>query len=139
MLPIILFSHGSYANATKDTAEMIVGELKDVYTLGLHPGGSISDLEKELSAIIEQYNGEVIILCDILGGTPSNITFKLKQSYENIISYTGFNLPIILELVFNRDGKTEEIKEIIEATYSSSLHEIRKVAVREQKENIMDL
>lgn len=139
MLPIILFSHGTYAKATKDTAEMIVGKLEDVYTLGLHPGGSISDLEKELSTIIEKHNGEVIVLCDILGGTPSNITFKLKQSYENIISYTGFNLPIILELVFNRDGKTEEIKELIQTTYSSSLHEIKKVAVVEQQENIMDL
>lgn len=139
MLPLILFSHGSFSKATKETAEMIVGNLEEVYVLSIETGSSISDVEEKLENLVKEYNGEVLILCDILGGTPSNITFKMKQKYSNILSYTGFNLPVVLELVFNRSGATEQIKELIETTFNSSLNEIQYVEKVENDSLDLDL
>lgn len=139
MLPIVLFSHGKYAIATKETAEMIVGDLEKVHVLSLEPGGSVTGLEADLEAIIARNEGEVIVLCDILGGSPSNITFKLKQKYPSIISYTGFNLPVVLELIFNRNGTKNEINQIIKSTFTNSLNEIKCVDLEETNSSIMDL
>jgi|SRR5699024_8658431 len=139
MLPIVLFSHGNYSQATKETAEMIVGDLEEVYTLAIKVGSSISEAENDLEGIVQKYNGNIIVLCDILGGTPSNITFKLKQKYKDMVCYTGFNLPLVLELIFNRSGETKDIKEMIRTTYSEGLHEIEYIELRQDNDSFMDL
>lgn len=139
MLPIVLFSHGSYSAATKETAEMIIGDLEKVYVLSVEVGSSVTQVEEELENIIKEYNGDVIVLCDILGGTPSNISFKMKQKYKNVLAYTGFNLPVVLELIFNRDGTTQDIKDVIEMTYSNGLNEIKYVTTEKNNNAIVDL
>lgn len=139
MIPIVLFSHGNYSKASKETAEMIVGGLEEVYSLAIKVGGSISEVENQLENIAQEYNGNIIVLCDILGGTPSNITFKLKQKYKNMICYTGFNLPLVLELIFNRSGKKEDVKELIRTTYSEGLHEIKYIEAEQENDSFMDL
>jgi PTS system mannose-specific IIA component len=69
-----------------------------------------SDSEEIHRAIAEKINtlntGEgVIILTDMFGGTPSNISLSfLKDEMVEVI--TGVNLPMVLAIAQNREGCT---------------------------------
>jgi PTS system mannose-specific IIA component len=50
-------------------------------------------------------NGQIIILTDLFGGTPSNITFPfVKEGKVEVI--TGMNLPILMYLEMNAEEKS---------------------------------
>ena len=51
--------------------------------------------------------------------------------------YTGFNLPVLLELLLNRELPTEAIKEKLEEVYKETFIDInKKLSVKEEEEEI---
>lgn len=105
---IMVITHGEFGIELVKSAEMIMGEQDDVVALGLRPGESVDDLRNEASQKIEEFSNlgkEVIICCDVLGGSPSNIAFYLASKYQ-ILFFTGVNMPLLIELF--QGYKTEE-------------------------------
>lgn len=100
MMKVIIVSHGGLAKAILESAEMIVGKIDDVTTLGLYQGESIENislkLEKELLASEELE--ETLVLTDMYFGSPFNIATSLGQKY-NFRHITGFNLPVLIEIL----------------------------------------
>lgn len=101
MIGIVLASHGKFAEGMKDAAEMLFGPLKQVTCVSLEPGQAAEDFQKRLSEAIHEVdegNG-AIILCDVLGGTPSNRAAFLMSKVDVI---AGVNLSLLLELLGQR-------------------------------------
>ena len=69
---IILITHGKLGAEVKGSAEMIAGELKNVYSLSLMEGTDPMDLAMELKELLDKAPDDTIILTDLFGGTPSN-------------------------------------------------------------------
>lgn len=117
MIEIIIVSHGDYASAMLESAELIVGEQEHVYTFGLHLGESVDELREKISETIDkvQQNGEVLVLTDMFSGSPSNIVVSLMQRYS-FKHITGMNLPILLEILLSRNSVSskELYKDVIE-------------------------
>lgn len=103
MLEIIIVSHGDYAKAMLESAELILGEQKHVYTFGLHQGESVDELREKISETIEkvQQDGEVLVLTDMLSGSPFNAVASLMKNYS-FKHITGVNLPVLLEILLSR-------------------------------------
>ena len=64
---------------------------------------------------------QILILTDLFGATPSNITQKLLQKYQNaknikIKAVSGLSLPMLLKVIFyrnqNEDNKETELEQL---------------------------
>jgi len=115
MLGIVLISHGSMADGMIDSAGMLFGEagLTQVNSVSLYPEDNPEDFDVKLTAAIEEVNtGDgVVVLADLLGGTPCNrATYKCSEDVQVI---TGMNLPLFLELLGLRMGGAVEYSSLI--------------------------
>ncbi len=107
MIGVLITTHGNLGDELIKAAEMIKGNLKGVIHVSVDQTKSIEDIKKEISTTIKKLdNGRgVLILTDLFGGTPSNISLSfLKEGKVEVV--TGVNLPMLLKLADIKDSMT---------------------------------
>ncbi|MDU5105108.1 PTS mannose/fructose/sorbose family IIA subunit [Clostridium sp.] len=134
---VILISHGYFAKYAMDSAEMIIGKQENYKVISVTDDKDLEDVIKELE---DSYNvlskgREVIILTDIFGGTPCNATSRLILSGKKLTAYTGFNLPVLLELLLNRDKPLNEVKLNLEKVHNETFISISDKVLNEFNED----
>lgn len=105
MIGIILASHGNFAKGILQSGEMIFGKQENVQAVTLDPSEGPDHLRAKLvNAIATLENQkEVLILIDLLGGTPFNQAYALLHDHEDTWAVvTGLNLPMLLEAFGSR-------------------------------------
>lgn len=102
---IVIASHGDLAEGMLDAMHLLTGDQEAVCAVGLKPGSSPEEFREKLSKAIDEVDqGEgVLVLVDLFGGTPSNST-ALLFGREDLRAVAGVNLPMLLEVVLDRDG-----------------------------------
>ncbi|WP_352404618.1 PTS sugar transporter subunit IIA [Sporanaerobacter acetigenes] len=95
---IIVTSHGELAKYTVKTLELILGDLDNIDYLCLGESEGLESYKKRLEDKISD-DDNYIILADIIGGTPSNAAYILKQHFNNVEVIVSFNLPLIISLL----------------------------------------
>lgn len=121
---VILVSHGMLAQGLFNSASLIFGEdIENIAYLCLEPGDSPDDFKTELSKFLEEYRTQIIVLADLFGGTPSNCFISAINTAKNKCNaVTGMNLPMLLEILSNRAGKTTgELSDIAESSGKESI------------------
>ncbi len=110
----LLVTHGHLGRELVSIAEMIVGEFNHLGAVSI---GWHDDIEESSQALaqalksIDQGKG-VIILTDMFGGTPSNISIPfLEEGRVEIV--TGVNLPMVIKLA-SQNGD-ESLQELVRA------------------------
>ncbi len=118
MVQLIVVSHGSFSKALLESAQLIVGEQEGVQTFGFHLGDDIDELRSNIAEAIEtaQKKGEVLVLTDMLSGSPFNASASLMEKYS-FQHLTGINFVIFLEILTTRDTRTA--RELVEMAVSS--------------------
>ncbi|MCD6215081.1 MAG: hypothetical protein J7J46_08970 [Candidatus Desulfofervidus sp.] len=103
MVGIVLVTHCNLGKALIEAAHFISGNLKNIKAV------SITDESPEAlrmaitKAIQEVDEGRgVLILTDMFGGTPSNLSFSFLEPGE-IEVVTGVNLPMFLSAINRQD------------------------------------
>ena len=99
MIGVLITTHGNLGNELIHAAEMIKGPLKDVMHVCVEQNKGVEDVKKEISSAIKKLDkGKgVLILTDLFGGTPSNISLSfMKEGKVEVV--TGVNLPMLLKL-----------------------------------------
>lgn len=121
MVGIVLASHGKFAEGILDAAQMLFGEVEQVACVSLQPGMSPEDYQGCLAQAAEEVDtGEgSIILCDILGGTPSNRAAFL-MSRMNVVA--GINLALFIELLGQRLDGELNITDLVEIGRQGMAH-----------------
>lgn len=112
---IVLLSHGKYNQGILDSHNMIIGESKQIYSLSLTD--SVDEFSEQLNTIINQLleKGDVLVLCDLKGGTPYNkITEKKLMNPNKIHIISGMNLPMLIEVSLKLEQNIE-IEALIES------------------------
>jgi mannose PTS system EIIA component len=107
MVGVLLMTHGHFAEVLISTAEEIVGPIENIKAVSVNAEDDVETIKGIISTVMQEVDqGDgVIMLTDMFGGTPSNIGLSfLSQDEVEII--TGVNLPIVLKLARERDGKT---------------------------------
>jgi PTS system mannose-specific IIA component len=111
MIGIVVVAHFNLAREMVAATELIVGKLEQFKDVGIVPDEDVDKIRKQLiSALKEVDSGEgVIILTDMFGGTPSNISLSfLEEGKVEVVS--GANLPMLIKLATFRQGK--ELREL---------------------------
>ncbi|HBN05151.1 PTS sugar transporter subunit IIA [Acidilutibacter cellobiosedens] len=115
MVGIILISHGYFAREALKSAEMIVGRQEKIKAISVVPGMDLNETVNKLKQAVNEVkeNAGAIIMTDIIGGTPSNASSILTASLNNILVISGFNMPMLLEILTSRNKNIAEISENI--------------------------
>lgn len=107
MIGILIASHRQLGDALIDCAEFILGERPEALTsVSIDLKESAPDLRSKIEKGIRQVDQKqgVLILTDMFGGTPSNLSYSfLEEGQIEVIS--GVNLPILLKAVGQRSSK----------------------------------
>lgn len=112
MIGVVLATHGDLGRALIGAMEMIVGEQQRVAALSLQIADRIEDASARLQAAVaaaDEGDG-VLVLTDMLGGTPSNLCLALIGGPQTVEVVSGVSLPMLLKAVqARRDGALPEI------------------------------
>ncbi len=118
MIGIIIVTHAGLAGELVQAAELILGSQAAVASLSIGRDTSVDAARKTLEAELSRVGADgdgVLILTDLFGGTPTNISTELmKEGAVEIL--TGVNLPMLIKGFSLRnshdlDGLTAELKE----------------------------
>lgn len=107
MIGVLITTHGNLGSELIKATELIRGSLKGIIHVSVDQTKGVEDLKREISTAIKKLDqGQgVMILTDLFGGTPSNISLSfLKEGKVEVI--TGVNLPMLLKLPDMREGMT---------------------------------
>lgn len=99
MVGVLIITHGNLGYELIQAAELIKGRMDGVLAISVDPTKGVEELKKEISSSIKKVNkGKgVLILTDLFGGTPSNLSLSfLKEGKLEVIS--GVNLPMLLKV-----------------------------------------
>jgi PTS system mannose-specific IIA component len=100
MIGVVIVTHCRLAEELIAAARLVVGEeLKQFQPVSIGPTEGTEDIrEKIIGAIRKVDEGQgVLILTDMYGGTPSNISLSFLEE-KKIEVITGVNLPMLLKL-----------------------------------------
>jgi len=116
MVGIVVVAHIQLAEELLKAAEMITSsELDNFRTVSINPSDDPDHArEKVLKAAKSVDTGDgVLILVDMFGGTPSNLSLSLLAKGKTEI-VTGVNLPMIIEAVTkSRKATLDELINIL--------------------------
>ena len=99
MIGLVLVTHGRLAEELRLAMEHVVGPQRAVATVCIGPDDDVEDCRqviRERIASVEQGDG-VVVLTDILGGTPCNLAASLADK-ERVDVIAGVNLPLLVKL-----------------------------------------
>jgi mannose PTS system EIIA component len=107
MIGIVIVTHCNLGQELIRSAEFIGGRLGQARAVSLNPGDPDESLRERIAQAIDQVNtGDgVILLTDMFGGTPSNISLSFLAD-EKVEVVTGVNLPMLVGLASKRKGKS---------------------------------
>src|SRR4030043_1151739 len=100
MVGVVVVTHCHLGKELISAAELVVGEeLKQFQAVSIDPKEGSEEIRgKIISAIRKVDAGQgVLILTDMYGGTPSNISLSFLEE-KRIEGITGGNLPMLLKL-----------------------------------------
>jgi PTS system mannose-specific IIA component len=103
MIGLLIVTHCDLGKELLNAAEFIVGRIEAVDTIAITETSGTELLRKKIEAkvgALDKGDG-VLILADMFGGTPSNLSLSfLKEGKIEVL--TGVNLPMIIASVQNR-------------------------------------
>lgn len=104
LIGIVAVSHCRLAEEMVRVAELITGRLDACKTLAFLPDQPVETMTRQLrDAIREVDQGKgVLVLTDLFGGTPTNISLSLMGPKVEVIC--GMNLPMLIKLASCRNG-----------------------------------
>lgn len=118
MKALIVTSHGALCKGLLETAEMLVGKLENTFSLSLDGEGITKfseSMDKLINDLKDDYD-EILILCDLKGGTPYNESMKYFLMNQDVVKIVaGVNLPMFVEVYMQLQ--------------SLSLEELQKLAI----------
>lgn len=106
MIGGVVVTHGQFARELVNAAETIVGEIRHIAAVSIGWHDDVETAREAIKAAIDQVNdgSGVLVLTDVLGGTPTNIAASF-MGIEQIEIVTGVNLPMVIKLASQSQGE----------------------------------
>lgn len=115
MIGVVVVAHFKLAREMVAATELIVGKQNQFMYVDIFPDEEVEQIKGRVVQAIKGVNAGdgVIILTDMFGGTPSNISLSfLEEGKVEVV--TGVNLPMLIKLVtYRQDKKLSELAEFI--------------------------
>lgn len=104
MLSLVIVTHGNLALEFKNALEHVMGPQENVFPFCILPTDDIEKRRNELMDLFKaQQDGQgIVVLTDMFGGTPSNLSLSLLDK-ANVEVIAGVNLPMLIKLASIRN------------------------------------
>ncbi|MEW5806260.1 MAG: PTS sugar transporter subunit IIA [Acidobacteriota bacterium] len=124
MIGVVVVTHSRLAEELVEATRRIVGEAAQLHAVSIDWNDDVEKARKLIQEGIKKVdNGEgVLILTDMFGGTPTNIslTFLEKGRVEIV---TGVNLPMLIKYTTLKDlGNLEDLASRLKEQGMKSIH-----------------
>jgi PTS system mannose-specific IIA component len=108
MIGIVVVTHGRVAEELVQAARAIVGEIPAITAVSIGWSDDVSVAKEAIAqALAEVGGGDALILTDMFGGTPTNLSLPFLSPRLEIV--TGVNLPMLIKLTTLREGDLLEV------------------------------
>jgi PTS system mannose-specific IIA component len=116
MIGLVLVTHGKLAEEFRHAVEHVVGPQKFIETISIGPEDDMDQRRQDIvDAVARADDGYgVIILTDMFGGTPSNLSISVMESGKTEV-IAGMNLPMLIKLAGVRSDNNME-RALVEAS-----------------------
>ncbi len=103
MIGIVIVAHGGLAREFLATVEHVVGKQDHVATVAIQPEDSRPAKQREICEAADSVDqgGGVVVVTDMFGGSPSNLSLVACGRANRRILY-GANLPMLIKLFKSR-------------------------------------
>lgn len=106
MVGLVIATHGKLGEEILNAVEMIIGPVRNARAVSVSRESSLEDvrlaIEESIAVVGTEGNG-VIIMTDLFGGTPANVSLTFLEP-EQVEVMTGINLPMALKFFNSQDG-----------------------------------
>jgi len=111
---IIIVTHLDYGSALLRAAEMIAGPVQDCTCIQVDSSLEVGETVSRLKEAVDRLNNGkgVLVLTDMFGGTPTNLSLSLLGSRADVEVLTGVNLPMLLRVLSNRKLELAKMAEL---------------------------
>ena len=112
---VVIVTHYGLAEEFLHAVDLIVPDAPKFHTVAIEPGQGVDEMRATLeAALTAAENGSgVLVLTDMFGGTPSNISLSFLENRE-VEVVTGVNLPMLIKLATVSDEMPlEELARLI--------------------------
>jgi len=102
MIGLVVVAHAGLARELLNAAQMIVGPIPLAEAVGIETGAAVEAIREEIAGAIERVGAEgVVIMTDMFGGTPSNMSLSFLED-GRVEVLTGVNLPMLIKFAGDR-------------------------------------
>ena len=124
MIGILIVTHEKLGDVLIDAAEFILGEKPQaVEPVSINLDENVELLRGRIEKAIKKvnHNRGILILTDMFGGTPSNLSYSfLEEGRVEVL--TGVNLPIVIKAITARENqKLAELAQNLETYGKKSI------------------
>jgi len=105
MVGIVIVTHARLADELLQAAELILGPQRTVETVSIGRDLALDVAKKQVQDAVDRTSadgGGTLILTDLFGGTPTNVSAEFLQDGEVEI-LTGVNLPMLIKGISARN------------------------------------
>lgn len=112
MIGIVVVTHGSLANELVNAARQIVGEIPAIRAVSIGWADDVGVAREAIERALAEVGGaEALVLTDMFGGTPTNLSLPFLS--ERIEIVTGVSLPMLIKATGLREGELREIARVV--------------------------
>lgn len=104
MIGIVIVAHGGLAREYLAAVEHVVGQQPGMAAISIDADHNRTAKQNEICAAADKVDGGdgVVIVTDMFGGSPSNLSLRACTPSNRRILY-GANLPMLIKLAKSRD------------------------------------
>ncbi|MXQ08065.1 PTS fructose transporter subunit IIA [Alphaproteobacteria bacterium GH1-50] len=103
MIGIVIVAHGGLAGEYLSAIEHVVGKQSGIAAIAIEPDHDREAKQDEICAAADRVDrGKgVVVVTDMFGGSPSNLSLRACDPADRVILY-GANLPLLIKLAKSR-------------------------------------
>lgn len=104
MIGVVIVAHGGLACEYLAALEHVVGNCAGVRAIAISPGDERSLKQQEICAAADEVDQDkgVIVVTDMFGGSPSNLSLEACRKHRLRRIVYGANLPLLIKLAKSR-------------------------------------
>jgi PTS system mannose-specific IIA component len=103
---VVIVTHYGLGAEFLQALRLIIPEAPDFQSVSIDPSQTVDEMRAKIGAGVKAVDAGsgVLILTDMFGGTPSNISLSFLEEH-NVEVVTGINLPMLIKLATLRDER----------------------------------
>ena len=108
MIGIVVVTHGQLAGELVNAARTIVGDIPRIAAVSIGWTDDVTAARNAIAGALEEVGGDqALILTDMFGGTPTNVSLPFLSPRVEIV--TGVSLPMLIKLTTLREGALADV------------------------------